>query len=99
MKDLTHEQVDAIKECLPAPGYRKMLGERYGLTPEQITQVRRWTGYGDSGMTRAILTPDQVRRIRAWPRSYGYRQVLAKRYGVSVWTIDSVRRGKSWRRI
>jgi hypothetical protein len=45
---------------------------------------------------RAVLTDAQVRKIRAWPKSYGYRQVLARLFGVSVSTIDDIRSGRTW---
>lgn len=45
---------------------------------------------------KAILTAEQVAAIKAFPRTYGYRNVLAARYGVSVATIKDIIAGRSW---
>lgn len=44
----------------------------------------------------AKLSPEDIAAIRATVPHYGYRVVLAERYGVSVDTIGSVRSGQTW---
>lgn len=46
---------------------------------------------------RTHLTLAQVNEIRNAPRPYGYRIILAKRFGVSPSTISKIVGGDSWR--
>lgn len=45
---------------------------------------------------QAILTESAVRSIRGAPRRHGIRLALAKRFGVTVHAINSIRSGRNW---
>lgn len=66
---------------------------RWATVKEQANN--RWQHTGDRNVN-VRLTEDVVREIRA---SGDSTAALAKRFGVSKVTIDSVRKGKTWRHV
>lgn len=42
------------------------------------------------------LTPLIVREIKNSPKYYGSRMILANRFNISPYTVDSIRNGKRW---
>lgn len=61
-------------------------------------RARRGVFAGEDGHF-AKLTEAQVEEIRRAPRSYGYRKVLAERFGVSASAISKVVGRASWRHL
>lgn len=83
---------------------RDAAGDRSGsrLHPERLCRgdahpARRTPGWrrGENN-GRAILTEDDVRAIKNSPRTYGSRDELAKRFGVTTHAIARIRAGRAW---
>lgn len=65
---------------------------------DDMRRKGRTNGPAGERSGKAKLTWKAVDAIRAAPRTRGSRHVLAKRFKVSVWTIDSVRKSVTWKR-
>lgn len=70
----------------------------YGtLSQNAIDRVRDGTDTRGTNNGKARLSEEDVLAIYATPTGYGVNVELAKRFGVTIGAIKSIRQGKSWK--
>lgn len=100
---LSEDDVVRIREASAAGAPQRALAAQFDVSPQMIANVVSGRAHADppgpvssdGAPRRAALSDEEIEEILARSAAGESRAALAEAFGISVWTVDSVRRGRT----